>query len=51
MSANEKYELLLNELDELEAAAKANERQDYLDLLPGIRAIVARRKAAKKGDA
>jgi hypothetical protein len=31
-------------LDELEEAAKKNERQDYLDLLPGIRAIVARRK-------
>jgi hypothetical protein len=32
-------------LDELEEAAKKNDGQDYLDLLPGIRAIVARRKA------
>ena len=30
--------------DELEAAAKERDRQDYLDLLPAIRAIVARRR-------
>ena len=35
-------------LDELEAAAKEKGRQDYLDLLPGIRAIVARRKHERK---
>jgi hypothetical protein len=35
-------------LDDLEAAATEAQRQDYLDLLPGIRAIVARRQAAKE---
>ena len=30
-------------LDELEAAAKERQRQDYLDLLPGIRAMINRR--------
>lgn len=34
-------------LDELEAAAKKNGRQDYLDLLPAIRAIVERRKEVR----
>jgi carbonic anhydrase/acetyltransferase-like protein (isoleucine patch superfamily) len=35
-------------LDELEAAANEKHRQDYLDLLPAIRAIVARRQAMRK---
>jgi hypothetical protein len=34
-------------LDDLEKAATENKRQDYLDLLPGIRAIVARRQAKR----
>jgi len=32
----------------LEKAAKERDRQDYLDLLPGIRAIVSRRQVAKE---
>ena len=35
-------------LDDLEKAAKERDRQDYLDLLPGIRAIVSRRQVAKE---
>ena len=44
--SNEKVRIgcFIGSLDELEAAARVKGRQDYLDLLPGIRAIVARRR-------
>ena len=46
--SNEKVKIgcFTGTLDELEAAAKEKGRQDYLDLLPGIKALVARRRAA-----